>query len=83
MSLVAHYLLVTRFLAIIFDKIWFHGFQKDNQSVEKAIKIQIPSTLRKQLVDDWEFVTQQDKVQSTVCSPCLFYLLFGAYCLFL
>uniref|UniRef100_A0A0A0KGE5 Chromo domain-containing protein n=1 Tax=Cucumis sativus TaxID=3659 RepID=A0A0A0KGE5_CUCSA len=42
---------------------------KDNQSVEKVIKIQIPSTLRKQLVDDWEFVTQQDKLVKLPRSP--------------
>ena len=30
--------------------------------MKKLIKIQIPSTLKKQLVDDWEFITQQDKV---------------------
>ena len=41
---------------------WFNDFMKDNVSLEKLVKIQIPSTLRKQLVDDWEFVTQQDKV---------------------
>lgn len=37
-------------------------FQKDNASTEKFMKIQIPSTLKKQLVDDWEFITQQNKV---------------------
>ncbi|KAJ6288726.1 hypothetical protein OIU76_024664, partial [Salix suchowensis] len=37
------------------------GIEKDNLPVEKLVKIQIPSTLKKQLVDDWEFVTQQDK----------------------
>lgn len=31
-------------------------------SLEKLVKIQIPPTLRKQLVDDWEFISQQDKV---------------------
>jgi len=30
--------------------------------VEKLVKIQIPATLKKQLVDDWDSVTQQDKV---------------------
>lgn len=35
---------------------------EDNASVEKLVKIQIPSTLKKQLVDDWEFVTQQNKL---------------------
>ncbi|ESR39232.1 protein MRG1 [Citrus sinensis] len=38
------------------------GTEKDNVSVEKLVKIQIPSTLKKQLVDDWEFVNQQDKL---------------------
>ncbi|KAG5528601.1 hypothetical protein RHGRI_029329 [Rhododendron griersonianum] len=38
------------------------GIEKDSVSVKKIIKIQIPSTLKKQLVDDWEFITQQDKV---------------------
>ncbi|XP_054824609.1 protein MRG1 isoform X2 [Prosopis cineraria] len=31
-------------------------------SVEKLVKIQIPATLKKQLVDDWDFVSQQDKI---------------------
>lgn len=31
-------------------------------TVEKLVKIQIPAALKKQLVDDWDFVTQQDKV---------------------
>lgn len=39
--------------------IWW---QKGNVSAEKLVKIQIPSTLKKQLVDDWEFITQQNKV---------------------
>ncbi|KAL6961439.1 Protein mrg1 [Sarracenia purpurea var. burkii] len=38
------------------------GIEKDSVSVKKLIKIQIPSTLKKQLVDDWEFITQQDKL---------------------
>lgn len=36
--------------------------QKENASVENLINIQIPSALKKQLVDDWEFVNEQDKV---------------------
>ncbi|XP_057947809.1 protein MRG1 isoform X2 [Malania oleifera] len=44
------------------------GVEKDNISVEKLVKIQIPSTLRKQLVDDWEFV-QQDKLVKLPRSP--------------
>ncbi|XP_038720273.1 protein MRG1 isoform X2 [Tripterygium wilfordii] len=38
------------------------GVEKENISGEKLVKIQIPSPLKKQLVDDWEFVTQQDKL---------------------
>lgn len=30
--------------------------------MEKLVKIQIPSALKKQLVDDWELVSEQDKV---------------------
>lgn len=41
---------------------FFYYCQKDTSSAEKFIKIQIPATLKKQLVDDWEFVNQQDKV---------------------
>ncbi|EOX91558.1 MuDR family transposase isoform 3 [Theobroma cacao] len=45
------------------------GVEKDNSSMEKLVKIQIPSTLKKQLVDDWEFVTQQDKLVKLPRSP--------------
>ncbi|XP_031110388.1 protein MRG1 [Ipomoea triloba] len=45
------------------------GTEKENASVEKLIKIQIPSTLKKQLVDDWEFVTQQNKLVHLPRSP--------------
>ncbi|XP_062155440.1 protein MRG1 isoform X4 [Alnus glutinosa] len=45
------------------------GVEKDNVSLEKLVKIQIPSTLRKQLVDDWEFVNQQDKLVKLPRSP--------------
>ncbi|XWS45215.1 hypothetical protein CRYUN_Cryun15aG0117000 [Craigia yunnanensis] len=38
------------------------GVEEDNSSMVKLIKIQIPSTLKKQLIDDWEFVTQQEKL---------------------
>ncbi|KAI9085035.1 hypothetical protein K1719_033027 [Acacia pycnantha] len=37
------------------------GVEKGSVSVEKLVKIQIPATLKKQLVDDWDFVSQQDK----------------------
>ncbi|XP_059623944.1 protein MRG1 isoform X2 [Cornus florida] len=45
------------------------GAEKDNISTEKLVKIQIPSTLKKQLVDDWEFVIQQDKLVKLPRSP--------------
>ncbi|XAR57757.1 hypothetical protein NMG60_11026009 [Bertholletia excelsa] len=45
------------------------GVEKDNASVEKLVKIQIPSTLKKQLVDDWEFIMQQDKLVKLPRSP--------------
>ncbi|XP_054824611.1 protein MRG1 isoform X4 [Prosopis cineraria] len=38
-------------------------------SVEKLVKIQIPATLKKQLVDDWDFVSQQDKLVKLPRSP--------------
>ncbi|KAK9067026.1 hypothetical protein SSX86_014350 [Deinandra increscens subsp. villosa] len=43
--------------------------EKGNASVEKPVKIQIPSTLKKQLVDDWEFVNHQDKLVKLPRSP--------------
>nr|GMD55282.1 protein MRG1 isoform X1 [Ipomoea batatas] len=43
--------------------------EKDNASAEKLIKIQIPSTLKKQLVDDWEFITQQNMLVKLPRSP--------------
>ncbi|XP_070669186.1 protein MRG1-like isoform X6 [Malus domestica] len=45
------------------------GTEKDTAALEKLVKIQIPSTLRKQLVDDWEFVSQQDKLVMLPRSP--------------
>ncbi|KAH1202556.1 Protein MRG1 [Glycine max] len=38
-------------------------------TVEKLVKIQIPATLKKQLVDDWDSVTQQDKLVKLPRSP--------------
>ncbi|CAH9060609.1 unnamed protein product [Cuscuta epithymum] len=43
--------------------------EKDSTHVEKLVKIPIPSTLKKQLVDDWEFVTQQNKLVQLPRSP--------------
>ncbi|XP_031396895.1 protein MRG1 isoform X2 [Punica granatum] len=43
--------------------------EKDNVVAEKLVKIQIPSTLKKQLVDDWEFITQRDKLVKLPRSP--------------
>uniref|UniRef100_A0A5B7BHC3 Putative mortality factor 4-like protein 1 isoform X3 n=1 Tax=Davidia involucrata TaxID=16924 RepID=A0A5B7BHC3_DAVIN len=45
------------------------GVEKDIVSSEKLVKIQIPSTLKKQLVDDWEFIAQQDKLVKLPRSP--------------
>ncbi|PON46366.1 MRG [Trema orientale] len=45
------------------------GAEKDNVSLEKLVKFQIPSILKKQLVDDWEFVNQQDKLVKLPRSP--------------
>ncbi|XP_023754324.2 protein MRG1 isoform X2 [Lactuca sativa] len=43
--------------------------EKENASVENLINIQIPSALKKQLVDDWEFVNEQDKLVELPRSP--------------
>ncbi|BAT75630.1 hypothetical protein VIGAN_01352000 [Vigna angularis var. angularis] len=45
------------------------GAEKGSGSVEKLVKIQIPATLKKQLVDDWDSVTQQDKLVKLPRSP--------------
>ncbi|KAJ4962526.1 hypothetical protein NE237_022465 [Protea cynaroides] len=45
--------------------------EKDTESMEKPVKIQIPSTLKKQLIDDWEFVTQLGKLVKLPRSPCV------------
>ncbi|EXB59536.1 Chromatin modification-related protein EAF3 [Morus notabilis] len=45
------------------------GAEKDNISLEKLVKIQIPATLKKQLVDDYEYVNQQDKLVKLPRSP--------------
>ncbi|KAI3500390.1 hypothetical protein L1887_36211 [Cichorium endivia] len=45
------------------------SIEKENASVEKPVKIQIPSALKKQLVDDWEFVNHQDKLVKLPRSP--------------
>ncbi|KAL2531818.1 Protein MRG1 [Abeliophyllum distichum] len=42
---------------------------EDNPVEEKLINIQIPSTLRQRLVDDWEFITQQNKLIKLPRSP--------------
>ncbi|KAI3722632.1 hypothetical protein L2E82_33674 [Cichorium intybus] len=43
--------------------------EKETASVEKLINIQIPSTLKKQLVSDWEFVNEQDKLVELPRTP--------------
>ncbi|KAK1589457.1 hypothetical protein Q3G72_034307 [Acer saccharum] len=42
---------------------------EDTLSTEKFVKIQMPATLKKQLVDDWEFINQQDKLVKLPRSP--------------
>ncbi|EPS69378.1 hypothetical protein M569_05388 [Genlisea aurea] len=42
---------------------------QDNPATEKRVKIQIPPQLKKQLVDDWEFITQQNKLVKLPRSP--------------
>ncbi|OIW09686.1 hypothetical protein TanjilG_06492 [Lupinus angustifolius] len=44
---------------------------KGSVTVEKLVKIQIPATLKKQLVDDWTFVSQQDKLVKLPRSPTI------------
>ncbi|XP_074304236.1 protein MRG1 isoform X2 [Silene latifolia] len=43
--------------------------EKENFSAEKLVRIQMPSTLKKQLVDDWESVMQKDKLVKLPRSP--------------
>lgn len=43
--------------------------KEDDAQVGKPVKIQIPPTLKKQLVDDWESITQQDKLIKLPRSP--------------
>ncbi|KVI08963.1 Chromo domain-like protein [Cynara cardunculus var. scolymus] len=43
--------------------------EKEIASIEKLVNIEIPSTLKKQLVDDWEFVNEQDKLVKLPRSP--------------
>ncbi|KAH9624297.1 hypothetical protein KSS87_003868 [Heliosperma pusillum] len=43
--------------------------EKETFSAEKLVKIQMPSTLKKQLVDDWESVMQKDKLVKLPRSP--------------
>ncbi|RZS09030.1 hypothetical protein BHM03_00040078, partial [Ensete ventricosum] len=38
------------------------GVEDDKRTSENLVKLQFPLTLKKQLVDDWEFVTQLGKV---------------------
>ncbi|KAM5576669.1 protein MRG1 [Rosa sericea] len=45
------------------------GTEKDSVTLEKLVKIQIPLALRKQLVEDWEFVCEQDKLVKLPRSP--------------
>ncbi|RAL40749.1 unnamed protein product [Cuscuta campestris] len=42
---------------------------EDNAATEKHIKIQIPSNLKKQLVDDWEFISKKNLLVKLPRSP--------------
>ncbi|KAK6923090.1 MRG domain [Dillenia turbinata] len=44
---------------------------EDNVSTGKVVKILIPSTLKKQLIEDFEFVNQQDKLVKLPRSPSI------------
>ncbi|PKA50633.1 hypothetical protein AXF42_Ash017972 [Apostasia shenzhenica] len=44
---------------------------KSTRSAEKIIMLQFPPSLKKQLVDDWEFVTQLGKLVKLPRSPCV------------
>ncbi|KAL5714070.1 hypothetical protein ACHQM5_016079 [Ranunculus cassubicifolius] len=44
--------------------------EKDIVSTDKHVKIQIPSALKKQLLDDCDFVTQMGKLVKLPRSPC-------------
>ncbi|KAK9061885.1 hypothetical protein SSX86_019069 [Deinandra increscens subsp. villosa] len=43
--------------------------EKENTAVEKVVGIEIPQTLKKQLVDDWGFVNEQNKLVELPRSP--------------
>ncbi|EPS71371.1 hypothetical protein M569_03388, partial [Genlisea aurea] len=42
---------------------------QDNPAAKTLVKIHIPPTLKKQLVDDWDFITQQNKLVKLPRSP--------------
>ncbi|KAG1327157.1 protein MRG1 [Cocos nucifera] len=50
-------------------KAQFGNEEKDTKSAEKLVILQFPLTLKKQLVDDWEFVTQLGKLVKLPRSP--------------
>ncbi|KAK9109311.1 hypothetical protein Sjap_017371 [Stephania japonica] len=45
--------------------------EKDTISDDKHVKIPIPPQLKKQLIDDWNFVTQLGKLVKLPRSPCV------------
>lgn len=45
------------------------GVEDDKRTSENLVKLQFPLTLKKQLVDDWEFVTQLGKLVKLPRSP--------------
>ncbi|XP_073003528.1 protein MRG1 isoform X2 [Typha latifolia] len=45
------------------------GTEGDRRSPEKLVMLQFPLNLKKQLLDDWEFVAQLGKLVKLPCSP--------------
>ena len=53
---------------------------RDTDEPDQVMKIPLPGTLKKQLVDDWEFVTQLGQVNNLVLVPCLCLVIIMSVC---
>ncbi|KAK3004347.1 hypothetical protein RJ639_018051 [Escallonia herrerae] len=51
------------------DMYWLTGYQKGTSELEQLMPIQIPSTLKKQLVDDCEYITHMGKLVKLPRTP--------------